>query len=131
MEEIIKWWRAYCKFMHSFVGYMSFLFIIFIFFYFFIQKSNKEICHEKKASFNSWDYHGIVGYKYKDSANHTYNILILSNKKKLNLNSILLDSDQVYENIQIGDSLSKIKGLDTLWIYKRDKQLYYVFEECK
>lgn len=130
MVELIKWWKAYYKFASSFVGYTSFLLIISVFFYFFIKKQDKEICIEKKSRFSSWDYHGIVGYKYKDSADHMYNILILSNKRKLNLNSILLDSDQVYENIQIGDSLSKHRGSDTLWIYKEDRRLHYVFEEC-
>lgn len=130
-NKIINWWIAYYKFSTRTSTIIIFLILISIFFYFKINYENKKICKEKREQFMRWSHNGIVKNKYEDMEQHAYNILVFERYQRLNLDSILMGSDPVYDNINIGDSLAKEMNSDTLWIYKERGIKFYVFENCE
>jgi hypothetical protein len=60
------------------------------------------------------EFHGIVLKKYIDSENHNDPIVILTSKQKINLWNF-------YDNVEVGDSLSKPKGTSIMEVYRNGK----------
>lgn len=60
------------------------------------------------------EFHGIVLKKYIESEYHNDPIAILTSKQRINLWNF-------YDNVEVGDSLSKPKGTSIMEVYRNGK----------
>lgn len=126
-RKFVKIYKSYIRFTISGIGVVLYLIAASIFFYFEFQYSSKETCIEKYKKFSSWNQSGIIENKFKDPKSHMVSVLALSSDKSIRLDSLLFSEiDRVYTMIKKGDLLVKREGSDTLWLYRRDKKLYYI-----
>ncbi len=76
--------------------------------------NDKESWKKVAQTLGDKEFHGIVLKKYIDSENHNDPIAILTSKQKINLWNF-------YDNVEVGDSLSKPKGTLIMEVYRNGK----------
>jgi len=76
-----------------------------------------ELCNLRN-NFKNADYIAIVKKKYEDRENHSYKTLILEINHKDYTMILPVDSSGYYEFVQIGDTVSKLKGSDLIRVNK-------------
>lgn len=72
--------------------------------------------------FEEWEgerscYQGIVTMKYRDSTSHNFRTIVINDKEKIYLTDFGEFEQYVFEKISVGDSVSKVRGDNKLYLY--------------
>ena len=104
--------------------------LIIVFFVWFIIKIIPQFSINTRCvvyeDFLKLSLNGIVISKYIDSSNHSFPTIEIKNFKSTNTEKLLLDLDtsNVYNRLNIGDTVFKSKNSDTIFRVESKKQYF-------
>ena len=106
---------------------------IFMIFWFYSNITNIPSCREQMQTLLPLNYQGVVDKIFIDSLNHLNKTIVLKtingNLEKYTFNR---DKSGLFENVQKGDSLSKVMNSYIVEIYRNeDKRLFHLDFKCK
>ncbi len=89
-----------------------------------MSKSTARIECQYRDYFKNREWNGIVVNKYLDEENHNYKTIGVENDERTyKIQGLILSEFNNYQLIQIGDSISKIKGELILHLYRSNEAI--------
>jgi hypothetical protein len=92
------------------VVYYLFFMVLFIVFFIIQDFEDNSICIERQNEFLVDEYRGEIIGKYLDRENHMHKSVLLLSRADTIKRYFPTSIERIYENIQYGDSIYKIKG---------------------
>lgn len=81
---------------------------------------NSSLACQELRYFKKTEFRGVVVEKYIDQKNHRAETIRVKRGTSI-FNFVLpVDSSSIYEYVKSGDSLEKVKGKDTVDVYRKD-----------